>query len=170
MRCKERLEQLLKERGIAYEIMEHRQAFTMPEVAAALHVPGHQVAKVVMVRAKDELAMLVISSPDRLHLRKVREVLGRRDVRLAKEGEFASRFPDCATGAMPALGSLYGVPTFVDRAVAEQEQIVFRVGTHHHAMRMSYADYANLVRPNVTDLVVREQSATPPLQAKEAGR
>ncbi len=38
---------------------------------------------------------------------------------LSKE-EFADLFPDCATGAMPPFGNLYGVPVYVDRSMSEE--------------------------------------------------
>jgi Ala-tRNA(Pro) deacylase len=148
MKCKERLEQYLREHGVPFEVMTHAPSYTMQEVAAALHVSGKQVAKVVMVKAGEEMAMLVLPAPYRLNLAKVRAVLG-RGVKLAQEGEFADLFADCAPGAMPPFGNLYGVPVYVDRTLAEQESVVFRIGTHQDSMRVAYADLARLVQPTV---------------------
>ena len=130
-------------------MLTHRVAYTMPEVAAALHVSGRQVAKVVMVNAEGEMVMLVIPSPYRLNFAKVRALLSAKRVSLAKEAEFASLFPDCATGAMPPFGNLYDVPVYVDEAVAAEANIVFRVGTHEHTMKVAYADFARLAEPTV---------------------
>ena len=149
MECKERLKQYLSENGVAFEMLTHRVAYTMPEVAAALHVSGRQVAKVVMVNAEGEMVMLVIPSPYRLNFAKVRALLSAKRVSLAKEAEFASLFPDCATGAMPPFGNLYDVPVYVDEAVAAEANIVFRVGTHEHTMKVAYADFARLAEPTV---------------------
>jgi Ala-tRNA(Pro) deacylase len=149
MECRERMERYLRENGVPFEVMAHGQAYTMQEVAAALHVPGKQVAKVVMVKADGEIAMLVIPSPYRLDFAKVRALLCAKKVSLAKEEEFADFFPDCATGAMPPFGNLYEVPVYVDRALAEEANIVFRVGTHSHTMKVAYADFARLVQPTV---------------------
>jgi Ala-tRNA(Pro) deacylase len=129
--------------------MTHSQAFTMQEVAAALRVPGRQVAKVVMVRSNGEMAMLVLPAPYRLDFAKVRAVLGAKKVTLAEEEDFADLFPDCDTGAMPPFGNLYDVPTYVDQALAGEEDIVFRIGTHRETMKVAYADYARLAQPTV---------------------
>ena len=149
MECRERMEQYLRENGVPFEVMTHSRAYTMPEVAAALHVPGKQVAKVVMVEADGKMLMLVIPSPYRLDFAQVRAALGTEKVSLAKEQEFASLFPDCAPGAMPPFGNLYDVPVYVDQALAEKEDIVFRVGTHRHTAKVAYADFARLVQPAV---------------------
>ena len=152
MECRERLEQYLRENDVPFETMTHRQAFTMPEVAAALHVPGGQVAKVVMVNADGKMIMLVIPASHRLNFAQVRALLGSRKVSLAKEEEFADLFPDCETGAIPPFGNLYDMPVYVEQALAQEANIVFRVGTHRHTMKVAYADFARLAQPTVGQL------------------
>lgn len=151
MKCKERMEQYLRENGVQFEVITHSQAFTMQEVAAALHVPGSQVAKVVMVKADEVIAMLVVPAPHRLNLDKVCAVLGAQKARLAKEKDFTDLFPDCSTGAMPPFGNLYDVPVYVDDALAHQDHMVFRVGTHRDTMKVAYADFYRLAQPIVDE-------------------
>src|SRR5206468_6745948 len=77
---------------------------------------------------------------------------------LDKEQEFKSLFADCATGAMPPFGNLYGLSTYVDKSLAEQDYIVFEAGTHTDAIKMSYRDYEKIVKPKVEDLGVKLQA------------
>jgi Ala-tRNA(Pro) deacylase len=151
MDCKERLSQYLKENGVEFEVLAHPEAYTMQEVAAELHKPGRQVAKVVMVKADNRYAMLVLPASHRLNFSRVGTLLNAERVSLAKEENFAALFPDCAPGAMPPFGNLYQVPVYVDQALTDQDEIVFRVGTHRDSMKVSYADYNRLVDPNVGD-------------------
>ncbi|MGC9336423.1 MAG: aminoacyl-tRNA deacylase, partial [Anaerolineae bacterium] len=116
-----------------------------------LHVPGDQVAKVVIVKADEDMVMLVVPAPYRLDFGRLRTLLGAKKVRLAEEAEFEGLFPDCATGAMPPFGSLYGLPVYVDEILALEPDIVFRVGTHHDTMKIAYADFARLVQPTVAE-------------------
>ena len=149
MNCRERMEQYLRENGVGFEVMTHGQAYTMQEAAAALHVPGRQLAKVVMVRADGQNIMLVLAAPDRLDFAKVGAMLGAPGVRLAREDEFSGLFPDCDTGAMPPFGKLYDVPLYVDRFLADEPVVIFRIGTHRETMKMAYGDYARLAQPVV---------------------
>jgi Ala-tRNA(Pro) deacylase len=151
MKCRERMEQYLRENGAGFEVMTHSQAYTMQEVAAALHVPGKQVAKVVMVKADGEMTMLVLPAPYRLDFAKVRATLDAKKVNLAEEEDFVDLFPDCETGAMPPFGSLYDLPVYVEQSLAEEEDIVFRIGSHRETMKVAYADYARLVQPQVAE-------------------
>jgi len=151
MKCRERMEKYLRENGVGFEIKVHEQAFTMQEVAAALHVPGNQVAKVVIVCADDQKVMLVLPAPYRMNIDLVRDMVGAQEARLAKEDEFTDLFPDCATGAMPPFGNLYGVPVYVDRSMGEEPDMVFRLGTHRETIKMAYADFVRLAQPIVGD-------------------
>lgn len=155
MRCKERLEAYLREQGVPFQIQHHPIAFTAQEVAASEHVPGRMVVKVVMVVADSKPVMLALRATDRVDLRTLAAVLGATEVRLAEEREFGALFPDCELGAMPPFGNLYGVPVYVDTALAEDETIVFQAGTHTDTMSLTYADFARLVQPTVADFAER---------------
>jgi len=95
--------------------------------------------------------MLVLPTPYRMNVDLVCGMVGAKKVRLAKEDEFADLFPDCATGAMPPFGNLYDVPVYVDRSMAEEPDMVFRIGTHRETMKIAYADFVRLAQPVVGD-------------------
>jgi Ala-tRNA(Pro) deacylase len=149
MNCTERIEAYLRENGAPFEVKRHDTAYTMSEVAAALHESGKHVAKVVVVQAGTEMVMLVLPSSCRLNMNQVRALLAVDAVRLAQEGEFGDLFADCAPGAMPPFGNLYDVPVYVDRGLTGQKDIYFRAGTHQHMMKVAYADFARLAQPVV---------------------
>ena len=151
MDCKERLERHLRDSGVAFELHHHPLAFTAQAVAESEHVPGKLMAKVVMVYADGKLTMLALPAPARVDLARAAAGLGAKEVRLARENEFAAAFPDCDVGAMPPLGNLYGVPTYVDRSLTEDQSIVFQAGTHTDTIRLAYKDYERLVKPVVAE-------------------
>ncbi len=143
----------LDSRGIRYESLPHAVAYTAPEVAESTHVPGRDFAKTVIVMIEDEMAMVVLPASRRVLLHELRELLESSHVRLASEAEFRDRFPDCELGAMPPLGNLYGMKTYVSGLLADEKEIAFNAGTHTEALRMSYADFERLVQPVVVDFV-----------------
>ena len=58
---------------------------------------------------------------------------------------------------MPPFGNLYGLPTYVDRDLTEQDYIVFEAGTHTDAIKMGYRHYEKIVKPEVKDLAIKLQ-------------
>src|SRR6187402_970906 len=102
-----KLKDFLDQKKVKYITIAHSPAFTTQEVAQSAHVPGRIMAKTVMVIIDDALAMAVLPSNHRVMLDDLRDVTGTEDVRLAREDEFKSFFPDCEAGAMPPFGNLY---------------------------------------------------------------
>lgn len=144
-----RLKQYLDEHHIKYQVLTHSTAYTAQEVAQAQHVPGKEVAKVVMVKKETgSPIMLVLPASHKVDFTRLREVLGTK-VELEHEWEFRDFFPDCETGAEPPFGNLFNLDTFVDTTLTRDEEIVFNAGSHWQTVRMRYDDYARLVRPRV---------------------
>ena len=151
MNCKERLEAYLRDNKVPFQVQHHPVAYTAQEIAASEHVPGKMLAKVVMAFADGKMVMLALPAPYRVDLAKAGAVLGAKEVRLAHEEEFAAAFADCEVGAMPPFGNLYDLPVYVDKALAEDETIVFQSGTHTDTISMKYADFERLAKPAVAE-------------------
>lgn len=151
MGCKEDIEAYLRENKVPFQVQHHAVAYTAQEVAAAEHVPGRMLAKVVILLGDGKLSMFLLPAPARVDLEKAAAVLGAKEARLAHEDEFADRFPGCEVGAMPPFGNLFDIPLYVDKGLAEDETIVFEAGTHTDTMSMKYADFERLAKPTVAE-------------------
>jgi Ala-tRNA(Pro) deacylase len=149
-----KVQEYLEQKGVFYSEHEHRPAYTSQEVAAEEHVSGDMIAKPVVVRADGGYAMVVVPASYKLDMRKVAEALHTHQASLADEPELAKLFPDSEVGAEPPFGNLYNLPTLVDEHLTHDEEIVFQAGSHRSAIRMRYADYAELAHPQVADLAV----------------
>ena len=141
---------------VSYEVLHHPKAVTAQRIAQAEHVKGRHHAKVVMVKSGDQHLMIVLPADHQIDLEKVEKAIGKA-VSLDNEQEFKTLFSDCAIGAMPPFGNLYGLPTYVEQSLAEQDYIVFEAGTHTDAIKMSYRDYEKIVKPKVNDLAIKLQ-------------
>lgn len=146
-----KLQEYLDQNNIKYTTCTHSSAYTAQELAAALHVPGRQMAKVVIVKIDGRFAMLVLPAHHHINFEQLRQATGADRVELASEAEFQTLFPDCEVGAMPPFGNLYGLPVYVAQPLTGDEDIIFNAGTHRDAIRMTGADYGRLVNPTVLD-------------------
>jgi Ala-tRNA(Pro) deacylase len=147
-----KLKAALDEAKISYEVCNHPLAYTAQEVAASQHVSGKEIAKVVMIQVDGKLVMGVLPGSLKVNLNTVQASLGTKDMRLAAEDQFISRFPDCEIGAMPPFGNLFGVPVLVDPALEKDEYIYFNAGNHAQTVRLRYQDFARMVKPQVVRL------------------
>lgn len=143
----------LKSNTIDHEIHEHSLAYTAQSTARAEGVDPRTFAKVVGVRADDgRRALVVLDAPDHLDLRKAREVLGTTRVHLLTEDQLLELAPDCEAGALPAVGSLFGLPLYADHAVKEDARISFNAGSHRHAVRVDRAAWESAAGVTYADL------------------
>ncbi|MDD5435717.1 MAG: YbaK/EbsC family protein [Nitrospira sp.] len=150
----ERMESVFKNNRVSYKTYQHPEAFTAQEIAASLHIPGKELAKVVIVKANKRFIMTVLPASWRVDFNRLKEVVHEKDLRLASEEEFKSLFLDCEAGAEPPMGNLYNMDTFVDESLTEDEHIFFNAGNHYETVEMSYRDYAKLVMPEVAEFAV----------------
>lgn len=150
-----KLKAFLDEHKVKYHVLSHHERFTSSEIAQALHVPGQELAKVVMVKADGTLVMAVVTANDRVNLDSLKKLTGAREARLANEDDFRGTFPDCEVGAMPPFGNLYDVDVYADTALTKDEEIVFEAGNHKEAVKLAYADFERLVEPKVAEIAAR---------------
>lgn len=147
MAVPKRLVTYLKKNKIRYKMLKHDEVYTSQEVAAAQHVSGKALAKVVMLKAGERYAMAVLPACYSVVLKKLKKFLKAKTLRLAKEDEIEKLFPDCEVGAMPPFGNLYELPVYVDKAMASVEDMVFEAGDHTRTIRMKYKDFEKIVQP-----------------------
>jgi Ala-tRNA(Pro) deacylase len=140
---------MLALRGIPFEELHHREAYTAQQVAEREHVSGHRVAKVVVVMVDDRPVELILPATRRVDLHRVRLVMDAATVRLATEAEMEKVFTDCEVGAIPALRQCPGITVLMDRSLTAEGDIVFQAGTHTDAIRLNFRDWYELVRPQV---------------------
>lgn len=146
-----RLRSYLDENNIKYITIKHSPAFTAQEIAAVSHIPGKNLAKVVMLNVKGKLVMAVLPASYKVNVDELKNQLGIDAVRLAHEKEFMNMFPDCEVGAMPPFGNLYGMDVYVAKSLTEDEYIYFNSCTHTELIQMQYKDFERLVQPKVLD-------------------
>lgn len=139
--------EFLQHRNVPYQDVDHAETMTASRLAEALHVPGDQVAKTVLLRANGGYVIAVVPSTRYVDCEKVSGLLGTMRVMLATEADAAMLFPDVELGVVPPFGSQYGLRTIVDVHLAACETIVFEGPTHHQAIKMSYSDYQMLESP-----------------------
>ena len=144
----------LKSNKVKFQLRHHPARYTAQEVAAAEHITGDEVAKVVILKADERHVMCVLPATHVVDMNKARKALGAGQVALATEDEIAEIFPDCEVGAMPPFGAEYDLQTYVDERLAEDEQLLIPAGTHEDSVLLSWADYERLARPTVAPIAV----------------
>jgi len=147
-----KLKEFLDSKNIKYVTIKHSTAYTAQEIAATAHIPGKELAKTVMIKIDEKMAMAVLPATAKVKFNLVRKASGAKKIELASEEEFKDMFPGCTVGAMPPFGNLYGMEVFVAKSLAEDEEIAFNAGSHTELIRLAYKDFEKLVKPRVVEI------------------
>ena len=147
------LKDFLDKQKVKYVTTRHSLAYTAQEVAASAHIAGKELAKTVMVKIDDKIAMAVVPASFKVSLDLLKNAAGASKVELAHEQEFENMFPESEIGAMPPFGNLYGMEVFVDDSLSQDEEIAFNAGSHTELIKLAYRDFERLVKPKAAKFV-----------------
>jgi Ala-tRNA(Pro) deacylase len=151
----QKLKEFLDRHGIKYALTSHSLAYTAQEIAASAHIAGKELAKTVMVKIDDKMAMAVLPASYKVSFDLLKEAAGAGKVELAHEQEFRDMFPELEVGAMPPFGNLYGMDVFVDESLSADDEIAFNSGSHTELIKLAYRDFERLVKPKAVKLAAR---------------
>lgn len=150
MRGSDRLFALLDEAGAAYEVIEHPEATTAGEAAAARGTALADGGKSVVLKAdRIGLVVLAVGSDRRVEGRLLRRALGIQRYRFLSPAELRE-----ATGLDPGEVPPFGRPVieatlYCGEDFLRRDTIVFAAGSRTRSVRMSRAEWQRVAAPRV---------------------
>jgi Ala-tRNA(Pro) deacylase len=146
MTISSRLTGYLAQRGARYDVCAHDHSQSSAQTARLAHIPEHQLAKSVILEDDAGCVLAVVPANSRVQIGELARLLGRHDLRLADERRIMQVFEDCAVGAVPAFGMIWGVETVVDETIGDNPEIYVEAGDHEALLRMSREQFNELMR------------------------
>jgi Ala-tRNA(Pro) deacylase len=139
-----RLIRCLNDSGVRYYIQHEADSNRL--VRESVDLVGF--VHTAVIRAGKQRLLAVGPNGGDIDLKKFGTLIGER-ARLETEDEFKWLFPDCALGAVPPFGNLYGLATWLDTSLTKTVEISFLAGTFIDAIKLSYSAYAEVVGPRI---------------------
>jgi Ala-tRNA(Pro) deacylase len=144
----ERVEALLKQHGIDFQVLRHEPVYTSEEAAKIRGTPLQSGAKALVCKGDEAFLMFVLPADRKLDSRAARRSKGWRKLRFAT-GEEVLQMTGLLPGSIPPFGSMFGVPTLCDQRLGANEMINFNAGDHSISVSMRYADYLQVEKPEM---------------------
>jgi Ala-tRNA(Pro) deacylase len=138
------LKRFLSEHHVDYDVVVHPRTLTSMETAAEAHVPGDRLIKCVVIEDNQGYLMVALPSTHRLDLGQLHRQL-QRNLGLATESELVGLFKDCEIGAIPPIGSAYGIETVVDDSLLQANDVYFEAGDHEELIHVSGKQFQDLI-------------------------
>jgi len=100
-----RLRQFLDSYNIKYVIISHSVAYTAETIAALTHIPGKEVAKTVIVKINDTLAMAVVCASQHVDLELLKAATKAQAVQLPRSTPSGAGSPIAKPVPCPPLAT-----------------------------------------------------------------
>jgi Ala-tRNA(Pro) deacylase len=142
----DRLQAWLQKSGVNFTVLRHEPVFTSEQAAAVRGTSLASGAKALIIKAKDQFFLMVLPADRKLDSRQARTLLGTRALRFASREEVES-LTGLQPGSIPPFGSLFGLPTYCDPALANNPSINFNAGDHSISVQMPYSAYLSIEKP-----------------------
>jgi Ala-tRNA(Pro) deacylase len=131
--------------GVEHDIVTHRHTACSSETASAAHVDRMRLAKAVLMRSDRDYVLAVVPAARHVNPLALQRLLGTEQITLAHEEELPFIFRDCEAGALPIVGSAFGLKTAYDDELLQLGEVYFEAGDHEHLVHMRQKDFARLV-------------------------
>ena len=142
----------LESAKVAFQVLEHEHVHRSHEAAKIRGNKIEEAAKALILKGSDgRFYQFVIAGHHRLSLRKIKTLLGVKNVALAPADEVL-KVTGLTVGCIPPFGGLFQLPVYIDQSVMEYEEICFSAGLHTKSIRMRAEDYQKVVQGEVVDV------------------
>jgi len=160
-----RLLEIFKNEGVEYKLYEHEPVYTSEQAAKARGVELKTGVKAMVLKKKfstsgmpeegrvsltDQYFLADIAADRRLDFRKLEKLLNPP----VKKLEFATKeeviaVTGCEAGSVHPLGRLFGLDTYLDESVLENEFVNFNIGLLTKSVRIKRDDLVRVLQPKL---------------------
>ncbi|MBI5358222.1 hypothetical protein HZB69_01160 [Candidatus Amesbacteria bacterium] len=136
----EKIIQLLQDNKIEYQSLEHEPTPTCEDSARVRGTSMDMGAKALICFADKKPILIVLPCSTKLDVKSFKNLFGVKDLRFATSDEVTS-LTGLQIGAIPPLGNLFGMPTYIEKSLGTNESVAFNAGDRCKSIIMRYSDY-----------------------------
>jgi len=136
----------LNQHGVKYKLLAHAATTDSRDTAVEARIPSNKLAKAVIVRTGENYIMVVVPSNEHVDLAKLNRLFAEEPVDLASEVELHRLLPDCAPGAVPAIGPAWKIDTYLDLSLLGLSEVFFEAGDHIELVQLTGNDFELLLK------------------------
>ncbi|MFP4225877.1 MAG: aminoacyl-tRNA deacylase [Desulfobacterales bacterium] len=147
MTLEENIQQILSDKGIEYDVVEHEPVYTNPAMAEALQVTESETVKSLVLNTKEgDMIVMVLPGDRRVDWKQVAKAAGSKKVSFAKP-EAVKETVGCDVGCVPPFGHFTDMPVYMEKALVETDYIYFNPGVHDKSYKIPGQALEKLCRP-----------------------
>ena len=143
----EKIQELLKAKGIQFTLTVHEPVFTSEQAARVRGVELKTGVKaMLLVNGKKEFVLALVPGDKRIDMKKISGLAGKGRLSFAKPADVVEK-THCEPGSVPPFGNVWGVQVYADRGLLESGEVNFNCGLHTHSIAMQSKDLIVVLQP-----------------------
>ncbi len=136
---------LFRKEGVEYRLYEHEPVYTSEEASRVRGVELRTGVKALVMKSDDGRYLLADLAADRkADIKKLQELSKTKKLHLATRDEVIA-VTRCEPGSVHPFGGLFGLPTFLDSSVLENEHVNFNIGVLTKSVLIKREDLTRLL-------------------------
>ncbi len=144
-----RIEKILKERNIKYDIFEHDPVYTCEQHVKVMHLSSEAGVKSLIFKTQEGRFILVLSLGNKkVDEKKISRIENTKSIKLAEPKEVL-KIAGCPVGCVPPFGYIKRIKTYLDKDLLSSEYIYFNPGSHFKTLKIKSSDLLKIVKPEV---------------------
>lgn len=138
----------LNEYDVKYHMISHQHSANTETTARNAHVPLDSFAKAVLMDDGERFILAVVPGSRKVDVNAIESLHG-SPVFMTEEEMLSYIFRDCDKGALPPLGTAWGIETIVDPSLFDSDDIFFEAGDHEHVLQVTRDAFMKLMESSI---------------------
>ena len=145
----EKILSIFRENNVDYQLYEHEPVYTSQEAAKVRGVELKTGCKSMVLKTKGGKFVLVnVAADKKIDIKKLEKIVGDKLSFASKEEVLQAT--NCEPGSVPPFGKLFGLPTFLDESVLENDFVNFNIGMLTKSVKISKQDLLKIMKPTIS--------------------
>lgn len=156
---------LLEKNRVEYELIGHKTVYTAFDKAQTLKMKPGMIGKTLVLKTDSDLAVVLVPANKNLDKNKFKKTINNwlrkngqnsvKSIGFVTERLMKNRFKGVKIGAVPPFGNLFGFPSFVNKSLLNQPNIIINSGDYARSIKIKGAFLKRLIPEIITGSFVK---------------
>jgi len=121
---------------VKYQPIKHRTVYTAFDKSQTLKVPQKVIGKTLVMKLDNRPAIILIPANKNLNIQALKKATKVKKIDFIKEAWMKKNLKGVKIGAIPPIGSLWKLPTFLDRSLTGPSEIIINSGNYNFSIKV----------------------------------
>lgn len=132
-----KIKKFLDDKGVKYDLVEHKKVFTAFDKSQTLKLPEKIIVKTLVMKTDKNICLAAIPANRILDLKAFKKITKSKKVGFVSEKIIKQKLKGIKIGAIPPLGSLWNIKTYFDKSLLKEKKLIMNGGSYNLSIMLS---------------------------------